>query len=85
MAGYKLLFKKSVARDLRKIPPKDVVAILRRIDALADNPRAPGCKKLAGAEFYRVRIGDYRVIYEVRDRELVVHIVRVAHRARAYS
>ncbi len=85
MASYRLLFKKSVARDLRKLPGKDLVAILKRIDALAEDPRARGCKKLAGADYYRVRLGSYRIIYEIRDSELVVQVVRVAHRSSAYS
>ena len=85
MASYRLLFKKSVAWDLRKLPTKDLAAILRRIEALAEEPRARGCKKLAGADFYRVRLGSYRIIYEIRDRELVIQVVRVAHRSSAYS
>ena len=85
MASYRLLFKKSVARDLRKLPAKHVAAIIRRIDGLAENPRARGCKKLAGGDYYRVRLGSYRIVYEVRDRELIVHVVRVAHRSSAYD
>ena len=85
MASYRLLFKKSVARDLRKLPTKDLAAILRRMETLAEQPRARGCKKLAGADFYRVRLGSYRIIYEIRDRDLVIQVVRVAHRSSAYS
>ncbi len=85
MASYRLLFKKSVARDLRKLPARHVAAILRRIDELAENPRARGCKKLAGGDYYRVRLGSYRIVYEVRDRGLIVQVVRVAHRSSAYD
>ena len=84
MASYKLLFKQSVAKDLRVPPKKDVQRIITRIDTLAENPRAVGCKKLSGQEFYRVRQGGYRIVYEIIDDQLVVHIIRVAQRARPY-
>ena len=84
MARYKLLFKKSVAKDLRALPKKDVRNILRRIDALAEQPRATGCKKLSAREYYRVRQGVYRIIYEILDDQLIVHIIKVAHRSKVY-
>ena len=84
MASYKLLFKKSVAKDLKALPKKDVQRLIVRIDALAENPRAVGCKKLSGQEFYRARVGVYRIIYEIIDNQLIVHIIRVAHRSRSY-
>jgi len=84
MANYELRFRKSVARDLRAIPNKDVKKILERIDSLAENPRGEGCIKLSGQERYRVRQGVYRIIYEIRDSEVVVYIVKVAHRSQAY-
>jgi mRNA interferase RelE/StbE len=59
--------------------------ISRNIDILADNPRPFSCKKLKGLDAYRIRIGDYRVIYEVHDDVLVVLVVRVAHRREAYK
>ncbi|NLZ18211.1 MAG: type II toxin-antitoxin system RelE/ParE family toxin [Desulfobulbaceae bacterium] len=73
MATYKLLFKKSVAKDLRQIPKHDVAAILQRIETLANNPRPNGCEKLSGQE-------RYRIIYEIIDEELVVTLVKVGHR-----
>ena len=84
MARYKLLFKKSVAKDLRSIRKAEVQRILEKINALADDPRAPGCKKLSGNDFYRVRQGIYRIVYEIRDEELIVHVIKVAHRSRSY-
>lgn len=77
MANYKITFKKSVAKDLRGIPNKDVARILSRIDALAINPRGEGCIKLSGQECYRVRQGIYRIIYEIVEDKLVVCIVKV--------
>ncbi len=84
MAKYRLTFKKSVARDLRVLPKKDVKRILKRIEALADDPRGAGCSKLSGQNFYRVRVGVYRVVYEIDDGVLVVQVIRVAHRTRVY-
>jgi mRNA interferase RelE/StbE len=59
--------------------------ILQAIGKLADNTRPPGCKKLKGWDAYRIRVGDYRVIYEIHDDILVVLVVRVAHRREAYK
>ena len=84
MASYSLAFKRSVAKDLRKIPNKDVKRLLKRIDSLRDNPRAEGCIKLSGQERYRVRLGIYRVIYEIRESELIVMVIKVAHRGAVY-
>lgn len=84
MANYKLLFKQSVARDLRPLPKADVVRILRRIEALAENPRPPGCEKLSGQEKFRVRQGVYRIVYEVDDERHVVMVVKVGHRRDVY-
>lgn len=80
MARYRLVFKKSVSKDLRAIPKRDVARILRRLDALQDEPRPVGCEKLSGLERYRVRQGTYRIIYEIADDHLLVTIIKVAHR-----
>jgi mRNA interferase RelE/StbE len=85
MARYELLVKPSVARDLRGIPQTDVRRILARIEALRDDPRAPGCEKLAGVgELYRVRQGVYRIIYTIHDERVVVEVIRVGHRGEVY-
>ncbi|MEM6485279.1 MAG: type II toxin-antitoxin system RelE/ParE family toxin [Pseudomonadota bacterium] len=85
MEKYRVTFKKSVAKDLRNIPKKDVKRILQRIDALAVNPRGEGCTKLSANERYRVRQGVYRIVYEIRDAELVVQVVRIGHRSVVYK
>lgn len=85
MANYSLAFKQSVTKDFRAIPKQHVALILRRVEALADNPRPPGCEKLSGQERYRVRQGVYRIIYEIRNEELVVMIVKVGHRRGVYK
>lgn len=84
MGRYELVFKKSVARDLRDISPKDIARILKCFDSIAENPRGPGCEKLSGQDRYRVRQGVYRIIYEIRDDVLVVTVVRVGHRREVY-
>lgn len=84
MASYRLAFKKSVAKDLRDLPRKDLSRILKRIEALATDPRPPGSEKLSAQERYRVRQGDYRVVYEVQDEATTVLVVRVGHRREVY-
>jgi len=85
MASYSLAFKKSAARDLRSIPNNDVKRILKRINSLQENPRAEGCVKLSTQEKYRVRQGIYRIVYEIQETELVILVVKVAHRAQIYK
>jgi mRNA interferase RelE/StbE len=85
MASYSLAFKQSVARDLRSIPNKDVKRILKRINSLRDDPRAEGCVKLSNQEKYRVRQGSYRIVYQIQDTELVILVVKVAHRGQVYQ
>jgi mRNA interferase RelE/StbE len=80
MASYDLLFKKSVAKDLRQLPKADVKRILQRIRSLAVEPRPLGCEKLSGQERYRVRQGAYRIVYQIDDHVLIVLVVKVGHR-----
>ena len=84
MASYKILFKQSVAKDLRGVPKKDVQRILERIERLADDPRPPGSEKLSGDEKYRIRQGNYRILYTIEDEIVTVVIVKVGHRRDVY-
>ena len=84
MASFKVIIKQSVAKDLRCIPKKAVARILKRIQALAVEPRPSGVEKLSGQERYRIRQGVYRIIYEIEDEELVVLVVKVGHRRDVY-
>ena len=84
MASYELVFRKSVATDLRQLPKADVRRIMQRIRSLADDPRPPGCEKLSSQERYRVRQGNYRIVYEIDDEKLIVLVVRIAHRRDVY-
>ncbi|WP_422828548.1 type II toxin-antitoxin system RelE family toxin [Vreelandella gomseomensis] len=85
MASYKLVFKKSVSKDFRSIPNKDVARIMQRIEELPYNTRPIDSEKLSGQERYRVRQGVYRIIYEVVDELLVVTVVKVGHRKHVYK
>jgi len=85
MARYSLVFKRSVAKDLRAIPNRDVRRILNRIEGLRDEPRPTGCEKLSGQERYRIRQGAYRIIYGIEDDCLVVTVVKLAHRKDVYA
>ena len=84
MAGYKIFFKKSVEKDFKSIPKKDLKKILDRIEMLAEDPRTAGCEKLTGQERYRVRQGLYRIVYSIQDDELTVWVVKVGHRKDVY-
>jgi mRNA interferase RelE/StbE len=84
MAAYKLFFKKSVQKDLDRIPKKDLKRILSRIESLSVDPRPKGCEKLTGKERYRLRQGRYRIVYSIQDDELTVWVVKVGHRKDVY-
>jgi mRNA interferase RelE/StbE len=84
MANYRIVFKRSVAKDLRPIPNQDVRRILDRIDQLAENPRPPGAERLTGDEKYRIRQGRYRILYTIADEIVTVTVVRVGHRRDVY-
>jgi mRNA interferase RelE/StbE len=84
MGRFNLVFKKSVAKDLRGLSKKDVARVLKCCDALTENPRAKGCEKLSGGERYRLRQGSYRIVYEIQDDVLVVVVVKIGHRRDVY-
>ena len=84
MAAYKIFFKKSVEKDFKVIPKKDLKKILDRIEALAEDPRPSGCEKLTGQQRYRLRQGRYRILYSIQDDELTVWVVKVGHRKDIY-
>lgn len=84
MARYELRIRSSVTKDLRGLPKEEVSRILVRIEALRDDPRPPGSEKLSGQDRYRIRQGNYRIIYGIEEAEVVVEIVKVGHRKEVY-
>jgi mRNA interferase RelE/StbE len=84
MGSYRLEVRASVQKDLRRLPRADLERILSRIADLATDPRPPGCERLSGVPLWRIRQGDYRILYEVLDEVVTVIVVRVAHRREAY-
>ena len=84
MASYRLLIKPSAAKELEDLPRKDRARIVHRISQLATDPRPPGCEKLSGHDQYRVRQGDFRVLYSIDDAEPSVLVVKIGHRRDVY-
>lgn len=84
MAVYNIFFKESVRKDLADISNHDLKRIMERIAALSENPRPSGFEKLVGQDRYRVRQGNYRIVYSIQDTELTVWVVKVGHRREVY-
>ena len=84
MASYRVLIKRSAAKELTDLDVKNRRRIVDRIRALADEPRPPGAEKLSGRDHYRVRQGVFRILYEIADRGLTVTIVKIGHRRDIY-
>ncbi len=85
MASYSLTFARSVRKELQGLERQHALRILSAIERLADDPRPSRCRKIRGSkELWRIRIGDYRVVYSVDDTPRVVDIVAVRHRSDAY-
>ena len=85
MAKYRILIKASAAKEIEDIrTQKDRKRVVRRIQGLADNPRPRGVEKLSGQNRYRVRQGNFRIIYSIEDDKLIVHIVKVGDRKDVY-
>ena len=82
---YSIVYKKSAADELLKLPPGIALRVKTDIDKLAENPRPAGCVKLKGSvDAYRLRIGNYRVIYTIADSFLIITIIKISHRRSAY-
>jgi len=83
---YAIKYRRSVAKDLRRLPKNLLPAVVKRIQKLVKNPMPAGASKLRGTDnMYRVRQGDYRIVYSIENRQLIIIIVRVAHRKDAYK
>ena len=84
MANYNLQIKPSAAKELEVLPKKDRQRVAARIQALATDPRPKGCEQLAGQDLYRVRQGNYRILYTINDAALLVVIYKIGHRREVY-
>jgi len=85
MASYRIEFARSAERDLHRLDRSVVPRVMAAIEVLANEPSPPGVKKLVGSEhIYRIRVGDYRVIYGIDDRALLLLVQRIRHRSDVY-
>lgn len=84
MASYNVLIAKSASKELEAVPVKDRQSIVARIRQLATDPRPDGCEKLSGEDKYRLRQGDFRILYEIIDDDLIVTVVRIGNRKDVY-
>jgi len=85
MASYKIRWKQSARKELKKLQKKTISRILQIIETLPGNPHPPGSRKLHGAKYtYRLRAGDYRIIYSVYSDIVTIEIVRIGHRKEIY-
>lgn len=84
MASYRLVIRRSAGKEIEALPSRDRRRVVTKIQGLAANPRPAGCEKLSGEEKYRLRQGDYRILYEIADRELIVTVVKVGNRRDVY-
>jgi mRNA interferase RelE/StbE len=83
---YSVIFSRTALKELRKIAMSEQDTLIQASEALAENPRPNGCKKLKGNNgFYRIRVGDYRIIYDIQDEVLYVEILHMKHRKEAYD
>jgi len=83
--SYRIFILKRAQKELAKVIGKDFDRIKRAIFELANNPRPPGCRKLTGRDGWRIRVGKYRVIYEIDEKEEVVIILHIGHRKDIYK
>lgn len=86
MASYRIEWKHSAQRELRKLPRPIIEKVAVAVENLANDPRPHGARKLVNSDdTYRLRIGDYRIVYDIFEKKLIVEILRVRHRKDAYK
>ena len=85
MESYRIVIKKSAAKEIERIAKNDRIRIIEKIKSLAQNPHPTGSKKLSGQEKYRMRQGNYRILYQIIDDELIINVVKVGHRQDVYN
>ena len=85
MASYDVALTSTAEKELKKLSGQLIARIVPRLENLVSNPRPPGCKKLSGGDDeWRIRVGDYRVVYTIDDAELRVEVTRIRHRSEVY-
>ncbi|MCK4496163.1 MAG: type II toxin-antitoxin system RelE/ParE family toxin [Candidatus Aminicenantes bacterium] len=84
MAKYNILIIESAAKELETIPKKHLKQIIKKIQSLTDNPRPRGVQKLSAQERYRIRQGDYRIVFFIKDEDLTVYIYKIGYRREVY-
>ena len=85
MASFSIQWRSSTKKDIRKLPPREVQHVLAEVELLAEDPFPRGSEKLTGTEHaHRIRVGDYRVIYEVFAESKILEVQRVRHRKDVY-
>jgi mRNA interferase RelE/StbE len=84
VANYRLQIKPSAGKEIEALPKKDRRRVVAKIQGLATDPRPPGCEKLSGEDLYRVRQGNYRILYSVHDTDLLVVVIKIGHRREVY-
>ena len=82
--AYKIEIRPKVEKELKRLPKHVLKAVRRTIDALADDPRPSGAKRLSIREEWKIRVGDYRILYLIEDEQLIVVVVKVGHRRDVY-
>ena len=85
MPNYTIVLSKKAQKQLDKLPDNIAEPIFEAISLLENEPRPSGCKKLQGRDGFRIRIGNYRVIYEIYDNELVIDVITLGHRKDIYE
>jgi mRNA interferase RelE/StbE len=85
MANYDVALTSTAEKELKTLSSRLVARIVPRLENLVSNPRPPGCKKLSGGDDeWRIRVGDYRVVYTIDDAQLLVEVTRIRHRSEVY-
>jgi mRNA interferase RelE/StbE len=84
MGKYKVFIRTSATRELATIPKKSLQKIAGRIQSLEENPRPVGCEKLSAQERFRLRQGNYRIVYSIQDKDQSIYVVKIGHRKEVY-
>jgi mRNA interferase RelE/StbE len=85
VSDHKITFARSARKELEGLSKRDIQRVFQKIESLSRNPRPPGCRKLVGSiDLWRIRVGNYRVIYSINDEQSIIDIIAIRHRSEAY-